>query len=664
MERNEPITGTTRVELAPREIRAMFVPGSADTEKRTVELVWTTGAQVLRYDYWDGVKYIEELSLDTGAVRLDRLNNGGQLLDSHDQWSLRSVIGVVEKAWIANGEGRAIVRLSARTPEIKAIGDDILAGIIRNVSVGYIVHKLQKNEAVDNQVPVWRAIDWEPYEISMVPVPADAGAGTRSANQPKHICEIIGTRSEKPAGTQPQGTPMDKNDKTPVDGERAGSAAPAAPAATQPAPSNVDHTLAERARVKEITQAARAAGMEQAEIDEHIDKGTSADAFRKLVIDKMAASDPTRAISGHGAPARVTTDVADKVVRGLQAALDHRVDPESKLADEGREFRGSSMMEMAREFLQAHNIPHRGESKLRQLEMALAVRSGGYMGTGDFAGIFENVANKRLRKGYQAVERGFQMLASRVDASDFKSITSVSFGDAPQLLAVNENGEFTRGVIKDGKETYKVKSYGRIVGLSRQAMINDDLGALTKIPQKFGTSAANLENEICFGLVTGATTLSDTVAFFHSSRGNLAGGSASINATSIGAARKALRNQKGTDGKPINAIAKYIVVGPNRETELDQFLNGLWVPTAQADSATKFMRTLIPVVTPFITDNAWFVVADPAQIDGMEYAYLDGQDALYLETKAGFEVDGIEIKARHDFGAGLVEYRGWYKVPA
>ena len=89
------------------DFRAAVKPGSLNEEKRTFELVWSTGAQVKRGGFWSE-PYMEELSMELSAIRMDRLNNGAPLLNTHGQYDLEDVIGVVEKAWLDNGEGRAL----------------------------------------------------------------------------------------------------------------------------------------------------------------------------------------------------------------------------------------------------------------------------------------------------------------------------------------------------------------------------------------------------------------------------------------------------------------------------------------------------------------------------------------------------------------------------
>lgn len=213
-------------QLPPLALRAAVAPSTFDAAARTVEVVWTTGATVLRQDYWDGPWY-ESLSLAPGAVRLDRLNNGAPFLACHDNDDLDDVIGVVERAWITGNEGRALVRFSGRE-DVAPILQDVQDGILRNVSVGYQVHTYVIERSTDSKGPdTYTATDWEPFEISLVPIPFDAGANTRAANGQRH------RRNFQPAPVQirhpdPDPAPAAAQPETPA-------AAPAPAADPQPA---------------------------------------------------------------------------------------------------------------------------------------------------------------------------------------------------------------------------------------------------------------------------------------------------------------------------------------------------------------------------------------------------------------------------------------------
>jgi phage head maturation protease len=123
-------------------------------------------------------------------------------LNTHSRYDLNDVLGVIEKASLANGEGRATVRFSARD-DVAPIAKDVEDGIIRNVSVGYKVNKVEKTRDANGMLTV-RVVDWEPMELSLVPIGADAGAGVRNEQQTKFPCEIISNRAE--AATQRRST--------------------------------------------------------------------------------------------------------------------------------------------------------------------------------------------------------------------------------------------------------------------------------------------------------------------------------------------------------------------------------------------------------------------------------------------------------------------------
>lgn len=171
----------TVVELPPERRDIEIRAASYREEDNSIEVIWTTGAKVRRYSWRDGAYYDEELVVTPQSVRLGRLNNGAPFLDTHDDWSLASVIGSVipGTAEVGGGKGMARVQLSV-APEHAGIVANIKAGVIRNISVGYRYYEVEKIEGEEGSVAVWRVTDWEPLELSAVPVPADAGSTIRS----------------------------------------------------------------------------------------------------------------------------------------------------------------------------------------------------------------------------------------------------------------------------------------------------------------------------------------------------------------------------------------------------------------------------------------------------------------------------------------------------
>ena len=253
-------------ELPMQTRQAAFQPATLNDAERTVELVWTTGAAVRRMDYWSGRAYYEELSLDPSAVDLTRLNSGAPLLDTHSSNGVEKVIGVVERAWLEGNEGRAMVRFSARD-EVAPILADVKDGILRNVSVGYSVETYQVEEG---DVPVYRATAWTPMELSLVPVGADAGAGTRSAPKTS-ACEFI-NRAE---ARQPQESPMTQE------------ATPAVPSAPDLDAIRAEAAILERSRVSAINTLCETHKVTELRA-QLVEGGVTLDAARSAILDAVA----------------------------------------------------------------------------------------------------------------------------------------------------------------------------------------------------------------------------------------------------------------------------------------------------------------------------------------------------------------------------------------
>lgn len=174
------------------EVRA----DSFNEAENTVEIIWTTGAPVRRYSWYDDVYYSEILEVTESALRLDRLNAGAPLLNTHDSSELASVIGAVVpgSVRIENGIGYATVRLS-RTEEDAGIVQKIKDKIIVNISVGYRIHKVVKTAGEEGEDEDWRVVDWEPLELSAVPIPADPGAQVRGEKQGEKSSCVFETSS-------------------------------------------------------------------------------------------------------------------------------------------------------------------------------------------------------------------------------------------------------------------------------------------------------------------------------------------------------------------------------------------------------------------------------------------------------------------------------------
>lgn len=370
----------------------------------------------------------------------------------------------------------------------------------------------------------------------------------------------------------------------------------------------------------------------------------------------FAAQNATQPTPTGGAPrAEVTTDQRDHFRAGMANAILHRFNPSAHALDErGQKFRGMNLVRMAEESLRANSM------NVGYVPGELAAKA--LHSTSDFPFVLENVITKTLRAAYEGTQRTFVPWTRRATLPDFKQISRVQLGGAPNLKRVVEGGEYEQGTIGEGAEKYAVQKYGRLIAITWETIVNDDLSAFTRVPEMFGRSAADLESDIVYGVLTTNANLADGKALFHADHGNLGTGGA-ISDTTLSEAREKMLVQKGIEGRYIAVRPEYLIVPPRQLTAAQKAVALPIVPTKTADANT-FYQSLNIVAEPRLQDTsatAFYLAASPNAVDTIEYAYLEGYEGVFTESKAGFEMDGMMVKCRHVFGAKAIDYRGLFR---
>jgi hypothetical protein len=221
------------------------------------------------------------------------------------------------------------------------------------------------------------------------------------------------------------------------------------------------------------------------------------------------------------------------------------------------------------------------------------------------------------------------------------------------------------GSIPDGKETYALATFGRRFAITRATLINDDLDAFTRIPMMAGRAAADLESDTVYGILLANPTMADGNALFSSAHNNLAGSGGAISVTTAQAAEIAMGSQVGLEGRPINITPKYFVGGSSTRVPAVQLLKP--ITAMKSGDVNPYQDQFQPLIEQRLNGGAsatpWFLIADYNTVDTIEYAYLEGEDGVFLDERIGFEIEGIEYKARLDFGAKAIDFRGLYKNP-
>lgn len=668
----------------PVQVRAATLePATFNEADNTVEIVWTQGASVRRFDYWEGKPYDEALDVTPEAVDMTRFDAGTvQVIDNHRLYGgVNAILGIAERGWIADGEGRAIIRLSQR-PEVAGIVADIRAGVIRAISFGYSVQQYAITPGAQRTdggtVDLYRAVRWTPQEISFVTVPADAGAGTRSAPQASQQqgaqpgglpCEFVRAAAH-PSATQEQRMPQANTQgdggtaDTQQTAENTGTVNRAAPAAT-PAPAAPQADATRAADVVALCQRHGASDLAEGLLRQN----ATIDQARAAILDRMDAQDQQRR-GGSTVSVQTVRDEHETRMRGMQEAILSRMDPRTALTDLGRQYRGMSLVEMAREALEGLGVSTRGLARNEIASRAFSVRAGGYHTTADFPSLLGGVGARRLRAAYEAAPSTFQLWARRAaNLQDFRITNVLAVGGAPELKKLNEAGEYTYGTISEDATGYRAFSYGRAISLTRQMFVNDDLGAFDRLLQRFGEAARRLENRLVYDQITGNPTMQDGTALFHANHGNLLTTGSALSLDNMGKARAAMRKQKDLDGKTVlNLAPAYMLVPSDLEQLAYQYTSGNYVP-AKASDVNEFRaggRTAVePIVEPLLDEvstTAWYMAASSGQIDTVEYAYVDGSEGVRTETFASEDIDGVKVRATLDFAAKVIDWKGLQKA--
>jgi len=290
----------------------------------------------------------------------------------------------------------------------------------------------------------------------------------------------------------------------------------------------------------------------------------------------------------------------------------------------------------------------------------IMMTAGGHS-TSDFPQLLLGAGNRVFLDAYKLAESPLKALGKRRDAADFRPLMSIRLSEAPALLEKPEGGELKYGSRSETVESFSLKPAGRIFAITREALINDDLGAFSSSARAWGRTAALYEADRLYSLFSAnggaGANLSDNNALYTTARGNTLTVGSALASGSLSSARQSMRSMKDADGKTfINLKPRHLVVGPSLEETALQ-LAATITPTAINDVNT-FAGKLDVHVEPRFQDATWRIFADPSDLPVIVYGYLNGQAGPQLATKEGWRTLGMEFRCVLDFGCGLEDWRG------
>jgi hypothetical protein len=503
---------------------------------------------------------------------------------------------------------------------------------------------------------VLMATDWEPQLVSLVAAGQDTHAvmrGDQSQGVPPMTDE-----------TQAGGDPVieDQADTTPA-------AVEAAPVVAAEPAEQVERSAADERLELAVRRAAS-----EAKLDEPTIQRILADHRGRPQVEAVTAvvrefrtrlEREAPVTAGHPARIEVTRDSGESIVRAFNSELERRAGLINAPTDEGKAAYGLTCLEMCRGYLQSRGVNTLGMSKNEVVQRA-------FHSTSDFPNLFANVANKTLLAAYAEEPQTWGPLARQRNLPDFKSVTDLQVAGQIVPEKILEGGEYKSGTLTEGKATWNLATYGKRIAVTRQAIINDDLDSLSRVPEMLGRGCRLLESNMVWELLTtgasGATVSLDGQALFHSSHSNTSTGADSvIGIKGMDAAKLKLRKQTDLAGNRLNLAPAYMVVPPELETTALQFLYPTgYAPTSLTGSSgpNPFAGGVQLIVEPRLSDDSsayWYLTSSPNRVEMITYGYLAGEAGPTITTTENRNPDGVELLVRMDFGCTLSDFRGFVR---
>jgi hypothetical protein len=642
-------------------------PATLDEATRSVEVVVSTEAPVLVFD-WDRWEMVPEILLMSGCQLPD--SRQIPLLDTHQRWNTSSVIGSTRDLRVEGDQllGRAVY---SSAPEAEGPYLKMREGHLTDYSVGYryankdcIYVPEGQTAAIDGRTftgPVKVVRQWAPMENSTCPIGADEFAKARAATAaPSPHKEQQNMDEKLRAFLESRGLAKDATEEEAwrhletLNVRSEETAVPGAPADAPTLDTAVRTAVrAEQERMIEIRAIAGRAGLDETKINEMIVAGKSVEEVRAAAFDHITSSTP----ASPGFRATVVADERDKFRSAAQDSLLLRAGRSlEKPAPGATDLRGFSLREIARESLRVAGQPVGGDV-MQMVGRALT--------TSDFPILLGNTANLSLLAGWEGAMETWEQWCGIGSLSDFNIHTLARAGETDDLDEVGEDDEYKYGKLAETSEQVKLTTFGKLNKISRQAIINDDLGAITDAFIRRGEAAARKVGDLPYAVLVANANMGDGVALFHATHANLAV-AAAITVDTLALAEDFMVSQKDVSGKSrLNIRPQFLLAPSNKRILATQVINGAVVGTQAAPGVINPYQGQIAVIGESrLKDDsatAWYL-AGPKGKTVVVY-FLNGNRTPYLETREGWTTDGVEFKTRIDAAAKAVDFRGLVKNP-
>lgn len=617
----------TRSEPTDRDFRmATTLPETWAEETRSIEVVFSTGARAMKFDKRRGVPWIEALPLR--GMDVNELNAGAHALCPHGLdpktgEGFEAVIGSVVPGTakvVSDTEARARITLSRAAGKVDVV-QDIRDGVIRKWSYGY--RRVGRPTTSTDYETGLEIRSWGKHvldKISAVSIPADGGTNTRSHDtEDTAMPEAI--QDNRQAATAP---------------------APAAPAAEAPDETAIQaareegrRSEAERAEtIRRLAVKVRLADVK--EVQEILaDSTITVEAARGKMLDLIAKRDETAPNSaGH---ATITRDEHDTRAAAMIEGLAYRAWAQGKPSDLARGYVNYSVLDVARECLEARGVRTRGVAASDVFVQAISGRRDGCVAsTSGFQAILAGVVHKNFLNAYSQESRNFADMGMTRVIADFKPVREIKLSSFSVPEPIPEGGEIKYDILGEGQEVWALSSYAKGFRITREALINDDMGVFGTIPARMGSAVIRLEKNLFWALWTSNPKLADGKTVFCGDHKNVsASGGAAPDVDQNAKGRLLFRQQTDLAGNLLDLVPTHLITGSAHETAIDPLMTLIF--PIQADGVTPtFIRSLQPVVEPRLDgDTAWYLLAKsyPSLVIG----YLAGGEQPRFMSRESWE---------------------------
>lgn len=389
------------------------------------------------------------------------------------------------------------------------------------------------------------------------------------------------------------------------------------------------------------------------------DHSCTAQAAAQKILAKLAADvQPINAVH-----IETVEDEADKRRDAIVASLLTRAgfgDKALRAAALASEYRGAKLLDLARASLTKAGIRHQNMDQMQVVAAAFT------QSTSDFPVLLENAMHKVLQAAYATAPDTWSRFCKVGSVNDFRAHNRYRMGSFGNLDALNELGEFKNKTIPDGeKASITASTKGNIINLSRQMVVNDDLGAFLGLADQLGRAARRtIESDVYALLALNSglgPLLADGKSLFHADHGNIGTGAA-ISVASLDADRVLMGSQTDVSGNDFLDLRPSVLLVPLAIGGAARQIVGAEYDDDSQKNQRKpnIVRDLFDdiVDTPRMTGTRRYMFADANTAPVLEVAFLDGNDTPYIEQEDGFTVDGTRYKVRLDYAAAGVDYRG------